>query len=598
MLHLRFLRSSWFIWVGVLVLYALLILPTVGRQGISWDEQNDLWVAQAYLVPPAGLLVGSDVDPSQTRLPMAAVALFYRLLGVSDLITARLVSCLVGGLTLLAVYIYCRKRYQPRTGVLACLLLATSPFFLSFARVAFTETDIYLACAFAWLLVAIDDFQACPTPVRGAVVGVLLGLSLSAKFTAMAVLPAVWYAFFQSHVPALEKGLPQVKSSSLIFWGAWSFAFTFGGVILAYNLLAERGSGASQFALYIPVLIAWFIPLSWCLIHRAAVAPRLAQAFFITGLALLTFLILPPEHLTNPAILQSLLWRAQNELAINPGFLFEAAGLHIGSLIFKSGPLIGIGLFLSLLLTTAQWRNKPEARFPVLLVLFYFGGLLLLPLAQTFYIVPLLPILAIFAADQFLHLFSRRRVVAIGLACLAVILWGIDYDLSHPDYNLNGYQWLGKRVIFGRSSIGYRSIVQTPSDGVEQVIQYINEKAQPGDRVRSYLLEWHIIQAVASNPAYRIEDGFLAPYPNAEYGGVEIYRYFVDNSPFAPPRPDPDFVVVEINTQVRQSWWANVSKGDVFQPPYNPAWLTKNYNRVFTVRRAFGIEMASVWKKK
>ena len=33
----------------------------------------------------------------------------------------------------------------------------------------------------------------------------------------------------------------------------------------------------------------------------------------------------------------------------------------------------------------------------------------------------------------------------------------------------------------------------------------------PGDRGRSYLLEWHIIQAVAPHPAYHIENGFDSP---------------------------------------------------------------------------------------
>jgi hypothetical protein len=122
--------------------------------------------------------------------------------------------------------------------------------------------------------------------------------------------------------------------------------------------------------------------------------------------------------------------------------------------------------------------------------------------------------------------------------------------------------------------VGYRSIIQTPSDGVEQVITWLNGHAQPGDRVRSYLLETHIIQAVAPHPAYQIENGF------------------------ANPKPNPDYVVVEINTQVRQSWWTDTSSGNVFRPPYDPEWLEENYQRMFTVRRAFGIEMASVWKKK
>jgi len=384
MAKLHFLKNPWFYFGGVLFLYSILLLPTINRQGISWDEQNDLWVAQSYLVPPDGWLAGSDVDPSQTRLPMFAVALVYRLLDTSDLITARWVSCLVGGLTLLAVYLYCKERYKPSTGILACLLLATSPFFLSFARVAFTETDIYLACTLAWLLICVARLQARPTLGWAAMVGLVLGLSLSAKFTALAALPAVWYVISQSQISGSEKGLPQVKDSWIYFWTAWSLAFSLGGIIVAARIQPESGLNRARLVLFLLVFLGWVAPLVWSALRRSSTASRLALAAFVTGFALLTFLVIPPEHLTNPAILQSLSWRAKHEMACNPGFMFEAAGLHFGSLIFKSGPLIGLGMLVGFLLTAIQWRRKPEARFPTLLILLYFGGLILLPLAQTF----------------------------------------------------------------------------------------------------------------------------------------------------------------------------------------------------------------------
>ena len=418
---LPLLHRPWLYFLAILLLYAVLILPVVGRQGISWDEQNDLWVAQSYLAPQDGWLVGSEIDPSQTRLPMAAVALVYDVLGVSDLITARLVSCFVGGLTLLGVYILGKKHFSPAVGLLACLLLAASPFFLSFARVAFTETDIYLACALCWLWVCIARLQKHPTLGWAAAAGILLGLALSAKFTALVVLPAVWAAVWQSKAKP-PSDLPWVKKGLLDFWTPWLFACAFIGVSAANTELPEDRLGL----LYFLVLLSWLLPLFWAFYRRQVTASKPALAFYITGLALLTFFVLPPEHLTNPAILQSLLWRMDNELAFNPAFILEAAGLHVGSLIFKSGPLVGAGLLLGFFFSIFQWKVKPEIRFPALLIIFYFGGLLILPLAQTFYIVPLLPILAVLAASQFLPLLARRRVLAVGLAVLAVILWGND----------------------------------------------------------------------------------------------------------------------------------------------------------------------------
>ncbi|MFN2168874.1 MAG: hypothetical protein ACK2U9_21785, partial [Anaerolineae bacterium] len=72
----------------ILALYLGLILPTVDRQGISWDEATDLAIARSYL-QPGGWLRGSRDDPSQARLPMAAVALVYQVTGRHDLLTAR-----------------------------------------------------------------------------------------------------------------------------------------------------------------------------------------------------------------------------------------------------------------------------------------------------------------------------------------------------------------------------------------------------------------------------------------------------------------------------------------------------------------------------
>jgi hypothetical protein len=44
----------------IIVLYSVLLLPTLGRQGISWDEQTDIVIARAYISGPAGWFIGSN----------------------------------------------------------------------------------------------------------------------------------------------------------------------------------------------------------------------------------------------------------------------------------------------------------------------------------------------------------------------------------------------------------------------------------------------------------------------------------------------------------------------------------------------------------
>lgn len=96
--------GGWLIFLGILAGYALFIIPTINRLGIGWDEATDLVIADAYQTP-RGMFLGVPWDLSQTRLPMFAVALMFRLLGTSNLITARLTTVLVGGLTLLGLFV-------------------------------------------------------------------------------------------------------------------------------------------------------------------------------------------------------------------------------------------------------------------------------------------------------------------------------------------------------------------------------------------------------------------------------------------------------------------------------------------------------------
>ncbi len=570
----KIVRRPTLSFIVILVVYSLLLLPTINRQGISWDEQVDIWVARSYLKRPDGLLAGSVLDPSQTRLPAFTVALVYMLVNNSSLTLARTISWGVAALTLLAVFIYGKRRYGTREGLLASALLATSPFFLSFARVAFTETDIYLACTLAWLLVGVDQFQDQPSIRRAMLVGVLVGLCLSAKFTAVSILPAVWYAVWQTRKHNQGIDLSTANPITISLGILAMIGLLLGGWYISNKISPEIYRGTIRFFHYLVVFCGWLLALAWAFRRLRSTSSWLLLGLWITALAGLTFLVVPPEHLTNPDILRSLSDRFQHEMTYRIGFMFEAAALHILSIFIKSSLVIGAGLLVSLVLATLQVRNW-RIQFPVLVVWLYFGALVVLPLAQTFYTIPLLPFLAIFTADQFFLLFSRQRIVAIGLAALAVVMLGVDLVLCYPDYNLNGYQWLGKYMLAGRPSIGYRSVVQTPSDGVEQAMEWLNDHAGTGDRVRTYLLSWHIVQAVAPSPAYTLENGFQGQ------GSAQ-----------------PDYVVVEINAQIRQSWWIQSPPGDVFRPLYDPVWLESNYTQVFTVKRAFGIEMASVYKRK
>jgi 4-amino-4-deoxy-L-arabinose transferase-like glycosyltransferase len=564
-------NRPWLVLAGILTVYAILLLPTLDRQGISWDEQNDLWIAQAYLQPD-GWLEGSQIDLSQARLPMFSVALVYRLLGVADLLTARWVSALVGALTLLGVYLYGRERFSAPVGLVAVGILAISPFYLSFARVAFTETDIFLACTLAWLMVLVGRLQERPTLGNAILAGLMLGLAISAKATALAVLPAVWFTLWQVRQDGpIEKSLtPQVW-----LWAGWLSLVLLVGWDTARSIDPRAYTGGTRLAHYSLVTLCGLLPLAWAIHYQHLGARRLALAAFITALGLLTCFLLPPEHLTNPGVLDSLLWRADNETSFNPAFMGEAFALHALCVALKSTPAIGLGLLAGMGWAAFRFRHIPAVRLPLLVGGLYLGGLILLPIAQTFYAIPLLPGMSILAAGMFMEAWQQRRRLAQVLAVVALGWWALEMAQCYPDYNLNGYQWLGARPLFGRSSISYRSVVMTPSDGVQQVMEWLNANAKPGESAQLYIMPWHIVQTVAPDPQYRIFDGNKRSLAGR-----------------------PDYVVVEINSIIWNGWGTDTPVGEVIRLPYDAAVLGRDYELAYSVKRRFGLEVAWVWKRK
>jgi hypothetical protein len=171
-------------------------------------------------------------------------------------------------------------------------------------------------------------------------------------------------------------------------------------------------------------------------------------------------------------------------------------------------------------------------------------------------------------------LLSWKSKLAVPVAVAAAALLVLDLFLCYPDYNLNGYQWLGARYLVGRASIGYRSVVQTTSDGVQQAAGWACENARANERMATYVHPWHIVWATCPNPPFSFVRG----------------RWIT-------MRSKPEFVMVHINHQIWQSWAGNILSGDVFWHPYDALWLQENYSKVFSVPRSFGIEAASVWQR-
>jgi len=560
----------------VVAIYLLLLLPTVGRHGIGWDEQTDHGVALTYLQEPGGWLVGSDVDPINVRLPMVTSAAVYALLGKPDLLAARSVSCLLGVLTLVAVFVFCRREFDDRKAVVACAILATSPYYLAYTKTAFSEGDAFVTCALAWLLVCLGALRRERSLGWGALASVALGAAMASKISGIAAVPVILVAVLlrAKGESAVQESIPPrvwfalcglFAALTLVVFGGWQYgsAYVDGG---SHRFLAAQAG---------LVVALWLAILAVAVRHRDA---RLGRGK-LTGLVLLlggfSFFALPPVHTTNPDIFRNLVGAFLfSNFASPAAFALEAAALHFAVIALKPSPLIGLAMWVGLVAACFRARARPELRIPLLLATCYLLFLLRLPWAQPFYMLPAFPALSILLADWGVELFDRRRAVALAFASAAVALLAADLVHSHPDFHLNGYQWVGARSWGGRPTLGARSMIPIPTDGAEQALRWVKQRAQPGDTVVTFVRPWHIRDAVLQKSAFGVVNGLEEP---AAIAGA-------------------DWVVTTLGSEINHGYGAD-NPSEVFAIPYDAELLQRRFTQVFSVKRAFDLDVAGVWQR-
>jgi hypothetical protein len=346
------------------------------------------------------------------------------------------------------------------------------------------------------------------------------------------------------------------------------------GVLISRQLDAGAYPGIFHLFNYGLVCLGWLIALVWVVRHRNSTAPPIALAAFIAGFSILTFVLFPPEHLGNSGIIRELISRADQEMTFSLGFMLELVALHTFTIFLKSTPVLGLGLLAGLGIAITQWRRR-ALTLPLLVATTYLFTILILPLGQTFYTIPLLPILSLLAADQLHYLFMKRRKISLAIIALGLVWWGVEVRQCYPDYHLNGYQWVGARPFFGRSSIGGRSIVFVPLDGIQQAIEWLNVHAESGETAQLYAGPWYIINYLAPDPVYQLTDGF---------------KDTLDAK--------PNYVVIHIASTIWMGTGSDTPEGNVFRYPFDRDTLQNEYEQVYSVPRAFDLEVASVWRRK
>ena len=149
-----------------------------------------------------------------------------------------------------------------------------------------------------------------------------------------------------------------------------------------------------------------------------------------------------------------------------------------------------------------------------------------------------------------------------------------DLVRSHPDFHLNGYQWVGARSWGGRPTLGARSMIPIPTDGAEQALRWVKQRAQPGDTVVTFVRPWHIRDAVLQKSAFGVVNGLEEP---AAIAGA-------------------DWVVTTLGSEINHGYGAD-NPSEVFAIPYDAEFLQRSFTQVFSVKRAFDLDVAGVWQR-
>lgn len=570
----------------VAVAYVSLALPLIARQGAHWDEQTDLQIAATYLDGPLGPFIGSRDDAINTRLPMFTVAMLEPLGLALTVRNARLVSCALGVSTLFATFWLASLLTDRRRGLLAAALLGTSPYYLSYSPLAFTEGDAFIAAAGVWTAIAAVTFARNPTALRGAVLGIVLGLCLGAKISGVAFVLAIALSVLAPlAVAAFRAGRRAAPAEN----GAWLALLAAVAAWLVVQAVAT-GTASLHLGAWVPLLAqrrtvrylavfglwAGLLAWSWRARHRRLSPTAVIVQPILAGV--LTLFVFPPDHTTNPAISQQI-WghslRSGHDVA--PLVVAELAVFHVMVVLVKSSLPVGAALWAGLARAAAGIRQRPQLAVLVAMVACYEAFLLVLPLGQVRYQMAIFPLLVVLGADFLAWLGSRGRIRATAVAAALVTGLLVDYGLCYPDLNLNGYQWLGSRYFAGRATLAYRGIAQMGEDGVEQMLRWTEANVEPGATVVSYISARNLVQYLLPSPDFRLIDGVTQP----------------DSLPAA------DYVLTSLNGDVDDGDGPANPTGNPFKCPfYDRGALERDFERVFSVRRAFGIEVAAAWHRR
>jgi hypothetical protein len=86
----------------------------------------------------------------------------------------------------------------------------------------------------------------------------------------------------------------------------------------------------------------------------------------------------------------------------------------------------------------------------------------------------------------------------------------------------------------------------------------------------------HIVRAILPEPRFELADGLRD----------------------SPELDGADYVLTSINAEIEAKDDGPGSRGSIYRYPYDREELERDFEQVFVVSRAFGLEVAAVWRRR
>ena len=505
--------------------------------GTHWDESVDLQIARALLEDP---LRGTPLDPSQGRLPMYVTALALSVARPTDyqstLSVSRSLSIAAGSVAILLTFVLAGRWFGMPTALLSAAILAASPYFLSFSRLAMTEGDAFCAAGVLLVLLAFDRYRWRRDSPSIVLLALAFGIALASKFLLVCLFAPLILCDLSTDACPVESTVsrPGRATTSETLWSviSWSAAATFLVISpmaaswpSASDLRRETFPAVSQ-GVFVGSVAFWAgaLAIGLVLIHDSFRRRPGSQFILKAGghwppwarwptIVLLSgvfCLVLFPEHMFNSRIMATFFgrlshWDGQQPLS---GFV-PSARLYAGVVLFKIGLPLGVLSVSALVWAALRMRREFAPRVILCVTAVYAAVLAALPLWQTFYLMSIYPMLVIvlsaFLVDVAAALPRGATRTAWVIVVTGAIGWMLLGDIRvYPAFGYYGYETLGPRWM-GSDTRGYRNIVHVTNDGTEEALRWCDEHVPKGCRVFMFTTDLHVAQAFAAQTRPRYE---------------------------------------------------------------------------------------------